>query len=110
MELLKYIQHTKLPDWNLEERTWGWYLISPDREISLIILENYEKAFIDDTSKETHYYNSTHLSQLLSLIEILELNKFEVIKTPLKPLSIKTDFFYICIAPFTIMTEEVLTT
>ena len=97
-ELLKYIQSIKLKDWDLEEKTWGYWLVNQDREICLILINDYEKSLKKDNPIENHSYASRHLQSLILLIEKLDIFDFEVIKNPKYTLALKTEFFYIIIS------------
>ncbi len=105
-ELLKYLKATKLKDWVFKKiGEHGTILISDDRVMSIALIEEYANV-IKAGPSEAHFYNSLHLNRLQTIVEKLELIDFEIIKDPMKPLALKTDFFYLSIAPRVIDEEE----
>lgn len=97
--LLEYIQTTKLPSWDIEEKASGFWLISPDRIKSIAENDTYDLDRTHNLGDGSHLYTVEHLQMLIDILNVLDTGEFEFLKTDNFPLILKGKFLSIAIAP-----------
>jgi hypothetical protein len=100
VDLLDYIQETLLTGFHSERLKSGVRALIDNNEniISIIHINDYENAF-NTPIKGDHYYTRKHFKLLNRVVKLLKIGEFEVIVEKGFPLTLKTPYFYISIAP-----------